>query len=101
MSDLVIVNSGQVVVSSRQVAENFRKRHADVIRSIESHISDLLLTDAKVRWFYESSYTDGKGEQRKEYLMNRDGFSLPHRSRKPLALDMGMKAASSHPSCII
>ena len=76
MSDLVVVNNGQVVVSSRQVAENFRKRHADVIRSIESHISDLLLTDAKVRWFYESSYADGKGEQRKEYLMNRDGFSL-------------------------
>ena len=65
MSDLVIVNSGQAVVSSRQVAENFRKRHADVIRSIESHISDLLLTDAKVRWFYESSYTDGKGEAEK------------------------------------
>ena len=26
---------------------------------------------------------------------------LPHRSRKPLASDMGMKAASSRPSCII
>ena len=35
MSDLVIVNSGQVVASSRQVAENFGKRHDHVLRDIE------------------------------------------------------------------
>lgn len=66
----------QLVVSSLQVAENFGKQHKDVIKGIEKHISDLELTGEKIRWFYETSYTDKKGEQRKQYLMNRDGFSL-------------------------
>ncbi len=65
---------GMVVVSSRVIAKDFSKRHADVIRAIEEY-----LTDAEVRslnYFIESSYTDSKGESRKEYLMTRDGFSL-------------------------
>lgn len=66
----------QPVVSSLQVAEDFNKQHKDVIKSIERHITDLESTGAKVRWFYEASYTDKKGETRKMYLMNRDGFSL-------------------------
>ena len=69
-------HNGQIVVSSREVAERFTKRHADVLRAVEKHEADLHATDAKVRWFYESTYTDEKGEERKEYLMNRDGFSL-------------------------
>ena len=38
-------------------------------------------------------------EQNRE--LQRGLILLPHRSRKPLASDMGMKAASSRPSCII
>lgn len=72
----VINNNGELVVSSRQVAENFGKRHADVLRSVEGHIEALYTTNAKVRWFHETTYTDVKGESRKEYLMNRDGFCL-------------------------
>lgn len=65
---------GQIVVSSRTIADDFSKRHADVIRAIEEY-----LTDAEVRslnCLIESSYIDTKGETRKEYLITRDGFSL-------------------------
>lgn len=65
---------GQIVVSSRTIADDFSKRHADVIRAIEEY-----LTDAEVRslnCLIESSYIDSKGETRKEYLITRDGFSL-------------------------
>lgn len=72
----VVNNNGQLVVSSRQVAENFGKRHTEVLRAIKGHIDALLTTDATLRWFYPSTYQDRKGEERKEYLMNRDGFSL-------------------------
>lgn len=72
----VINNNGELVVSSRKVAEDFGKRHTEVLRAIDNHIEALKATDAKVRWFHLNSYTDNKGELRKEYLMNRDGFCL-------------------------
>lgn len=75
MDEIKLLNQdGKVVVSSRVIAQDFRKRHADVIRAIEEY-----LTDVEVRslnYFIESSYIDSKGESRKEYLMTRDGFSL-------------------------
>lgn len=75
-ADLIKVENkdGVAVVGSRVVAKDFGKRHADVIRAIEEY-----LTDAEVRslnCLIESSYIDSKGEDRKEYLMTRDGFSL-------------------------
>ena len=75
-TELVEVRNQQVVVSSRKIAEVFKKRHSEVIRAVERHMKDLVATDAKVRWFYETTYQDAKGEARKEYIMNRDGFSL-------------------------
>lgn len=78
MNELIHITqeNGVPVVSSREVAEHFGKRHGDVLKAIEQHIFDLESTDAKVRWFTEEVYTDKKGESRKEYLMPRDGFSL-------------------------
>jgi len=67
--------NGQIVVSSRVVAERFGKRHDNVVRAIEEKIS----TNSKLRtlkYFIESSYKDAKGESRKEYLMTRDGFTF-------------------------
>ena len=75
MENLVQIIGRQVVVSSRQVAEHFGKRHSDVIKA-EKHILDLQDTGVKVCWFDEHQYIDAKGEHRKEYLMTRDGFSL-------------------------
>lgn len=72
----VINNNGELVVSSRKVAEDFGKEHKNVLRNIEKHIGDLKVTGSKVSWFYKTTYTDVKGESCKEYLMNRDGFCL-------------------------
>lgn len=66
---------GQIVVSSRMVAERFGKRHDHVLRAIEAKIS----TNPKLGaldYFIETSYKDAKGENRKEYLMTRDGFTF-------------------------
>ena len=64
---------GELVVSSRQVAEDFEKRHSDVIEKIQ----ELIKTENSVMsMFIESSYKAGTGKNYKEYLLTRDGFSL-------------------------
>lgn len=85
MSQIKIISAnGELVVSSRQVAENFGKQHKNVLQYIENIISQnpILASDVKADFsaltsmFYESSYKAGTGKSYKEYLMNRDGFSL-------------------------
>lgn len=68
------VNNGIVVASSRDIAERFNKRHADVIRNIENKLLNAKLRSAN--YFIESSYTDNSGKSNKEYLLTRDGFSF-------------------------
>ena len=72
--NLVEVKNNQVVTSSRQVADSFRKRHDNVIQSIEK----IIKTENSVltTWFYKTAYTAGTGKPYTEYYMNRDGFSL-------------------------
>ncbi len=69
----LIIKDQKVVVSSRSVAENYRKRHADVIRRVENFISDV--PESNERNFALVKYTDKKGEKRPEYLMDRQGFT--------------------------
>lgn len=66
---------GQMVVSSRELAENFRKRHSDVLRDIENLIKNDS-TQNCVQYFVRSEYKDASGKSNKEYLLTRDGFSL-------------------------
>lgn len=66
-------NNGQAVVSSRQVANDFGKQHKNVIRSIETTIDS---AQNCAQWFFATEYTDASGKANKEYLLNRDGFSL-------------------------
>ena len=73
MENLVQVAEGQVVVSSRQIAEHFEKRHADVLAGIENIKTE---NSVVTPMFCETTYTAGTGKAYKEYLMNRDGFSL-------------------------
>lgn len=73
----VIINNidGVNVVSSRDVANSFNKRHSDVIRSIE----DKMEVNAILRspnYFIESTYRDKSNRKSKEYLLTRDGFSF-------------------------
>ena len=63
---------GKNVVSSRIIAEQLGKRHSDVIKQIE-----LILTDENIRsLIILSNYKDSKGENRKQYLLSKDGFVL-------------------------
>lgn len=61
------------VVSSRVVAQELSKEHKNVLRDLDniistsSNLSSLILS---------SNYRDKKGEERKEYLLTKDGFTL-------------------------
>lgn len=72
MSDLVRINSDQVVTDSRSVAEHFEKQHKDVLESIRGILA---AENSAARFFYETTY-ENRGKQYPMYLMNRDGFSL-------------------------
>ena len=75
--DVVITrnNDGELVVTSRQVAEDFKKMHKHVLRAIEDKISlNPILGSAK--YFIESSYKDSTGRSNKEYLLTKDGFTF-------------------------
>ena len=63
----------RLVVSSRQVAQDFEKRHTHVLDSIKELCS---AENSAQSFFYETTYKDASGKANKEYLMNRDGFSL-------------------------
>lgn len=73
MDSLVKIENNEVVVSSRQVAESFGKRHDNVLRDINTLRKDLLNFE---EMFLESTIPDAYGREQKAYLMNRDGFTL-------------------------
>lgn len=75
MNELVYLKNDEAVCSSLQVAEKFEKRHADVMRAIDSLIKNDP-TQNCVRCFKRGMYTDAKGERRPMYTMNRDGFTF-------------------------
>ena len=73
--DVVVTrnNDGELVVTSRQVAEDFGKQHQHVTQAIENLISENSLLKSMMM---ESEYTTERGRKDKEYLLTRDGFSL-------------------------
>ena len=79
---LVSVHKGEVITTSRKVAEIFHKQHKHVIRDIEHIISQMAseYESPKVgsqKFFFETTYTvEGNTKSYKEYLMNFDGFSI-------------------------
>lgn len=73
MENLVQVTDGQVVVSSRQVAAHFEKRHTHVLTVIKEILNS---AENSAQWFFKAEYKDASGKSNPEYLMNRDGFSL-------------------------
>ena len=86
----VVINKigGELVVTSRQVAEDFEKNHADVVTKIEGKVrpngkSEIGLIQGIIdsgeipkNYFIEDSYLDSYGRKQKEYLLTKDGFSL-------------------------
>ena len=65
--------NNELVVSSREVADNFGKAHRHVLDSIENIKAE---NSAVTSMFYKSSYKAGTGKSYKMYFMNRDGFAL-------------------------
>lgn len=74
MNDIIEIKNmnGNLVVTSRQIAEDFGKRHnhvCDVIRNLTTENSEVK------KMIIESTFQH-KGNEYKEYLLTRDGFSL-------------------------
>lgn len=68
----------RIFCDSLQVAETFNKRHADVLRNIETIIrqDSGLSTNFTQRNFALSTYKDSSGKQNKMYLLTKDGFAI-------------------------
>lgn len=77
MNELEVLNKdGQLVVSSRKVAENFEREHKTVLRSIEDIKIQIGTAQNCAMLFIENEYENSNKRQFKEYLLTRDGFSL-------------------------
>lgn len=73
MNQLVVMKNRQAVTTSTSLAENFNKRHDNVMRDIQELKKDVLNFE---EMFFETTEPDSYGRERKIYLMNRDGFTL-------------------------
>ena len=74
MNEIILSEkNGQVLASSREVAEKFGKQNKHVNEAIKK----LMVENSTVKtMFKESTYVSSRGREEIEYLMNRDGFSL-------------------------
>lgn len=68
----ILNQDGQLVVTSRQIAEDFEKEHKNVLQAISNLVAE---NSAVKNMFIESSF-ESRGKQYPEYLLTRDGFSL-------------------------
>ena len=77
MNDIILsMQNGEPVVSSRQIAESFEKRHDHVMRDIED-IMRGLPKNGDTPMFYKTEYVhEQNGQSYPMHLMNRDGFTL-------------------------
>lgn len=75
MNDLVYLKKDEAMTDSLSVAEHFGKSHYHVLEKIEQIIQDGPPENSG-RCFRATKYKDAKGEWRKKYLMNRDGFTF-------------------------
>lgn len=87
MNEIILTEkNGQVLASSREVAERFGKSHGSVLKTIcgetrnGKHVNGLcdeILASGNplTKYFIKSTYIN-RGKEYPEYLMTRDGFSL-------------------------
>lgn len=80
--NLVEVMNNEVVTTSRQVAEVFKKEHRNVMKDIRELRSMLKSEDCsnfnspQTERFEETTYRNSQNKQQPMYIMNRDGFAL-------------------------
>lgn len=78
MNEIICIRNETAVCDSLQVAQNFGKRHDNILREI-SALLKIEGSDSAQKWaqcFKESSYKDSTGKSNKMYYMNRDGFTF-------------------------
>lgn len=77
---MITERDGIPVTTSRAVAEQFGKAHKNVIRDIETLISQLKIEPANAVFaeqnFLQIEQADAQGKPRPAYLLTRDGFTL-------------------------
>ena len=64
--------NNSMYTTSKDVAEKFGKRHADVLRAVENLVTQNCVAKSM---FHESTY-ENRGKQYPMYLVTRDGFTL-------------------------
>ena len=77
--DVVITRKdGELVVTSRQVAEDFEKEHSKIIRTIENLFQGIAKSgDTPSKYFIMDSYENEQNKQKYiQYLITQRGFSL-------------------------
>lgn len=72
-AELVTLENGVPVVSSRDVARRFGKNHRDVLETIRNITAE---NSAVAEMFHETTYTAANKQEYPMYLMDRDGFTL-------------------------
>lgn len=70
----ILNQDGKLVVTSRQIAEDFEKEHNDTKKRIREFIKDM--GEISHNYFISSEYIDSMNRTQEEYLLTRDGFSL-------------------------
>lgn len=77
---LVTSYNGVLVADSLVVADQFGKRHADVLRTIDGLITEVVtqncVTNAEPEDYFILAEYQNRGKTYKKYLLTRDGFSL-------------------------
>ncbi|MEQ9910996.1 Rha family transcriptional regulator [Pectobacterium polaris] len=73
--EMVQAKNGEVVTTSRKIAEYFGKRHGDVLRKIEQVKSDCS-TEFSQRNFASADYIDEQGKLRPMYSLTKDGWIM-------------------------
>lgn len=80
MNEIILRNeNGEILANSRDVASDFGKRHDKLTNEIERMYGDLIGSpqNGGHPMFIKTTYINEQNHQEyKEYLMNRDGFSL-------------------------
>lgn len=70
------VENTRIIVSSRDVAKQFGKRHDNVVKDIKKLLSENPDNKFNALHFQETTYKDSSNRTQQQYLMTREGFTL-------------------------
>lgn len=77
MNELITVQDGRPVTTSRNIADMFGKNHQHVLRDIKSIVhSPDLDSEFSLSNFGERKFINERGREYTEYIMTKDGFTL-------------------------